>query len=88
MIFSYFKGINYTKSNSMTKISSMVNYLEKVNYNAKLGIKQNVSIKSISENELEITIPSFIISYISLKSLYFMGFARFAISTGHHDGHH
>ena len=32
--------------------------------------------------------PSFIMFYISLKSLYFMGFARFPKLTGHHSGHH
>lgn len=37
-----------------------------MNYNAKLGIKQNVSIKLISENELEITIPKFKIIGVDL----------------------
>ena len=42
----------------------------------------------IHEIGLHIAIPNFIMFYISLKILYFMGFPRFAISTGHHIGHH
>ena len=44
--------------------------------------------EKIHRNWSPITMPSFIMFYISLKSLYFMGFARFPKMTGHHSGHH